>query len=185
MRTIYIDVDEVILNSIEAVCGILNKKFNKDLHAKDIHTWNFLEYGDDITVDDVENAFASDEFFDTVEPNDSALLFITKEYQNMHDIVVVTKGREDNIEKKKRFIDKIFEEIHVPYEYIGIPLEVSKGSVDMSDGILIDDNEANLYESNAKYKVLCINNINSEWNSTWTHTSVKKDKIHCLNLKYL
>ena len=35
----------------------------------------------------------------------------------------------------------------------GLPLDASKGEVDMSDGLFIDDCTKNLVESNAKYKV--------------------------------
>ena len=37
---------------------------------------------------------------------------------------------------------------------MGIPLGKSKGIVDMSGGIMIDDNAEFLKETNAKYKIL-------------------------------
>jgi hypothetical protein len=61
--------------------------------------------------------------------------------------------------------------------YVGDPLNGSKAEVDMSDGIFIDDFDKNLNESNAKVKILCMNNPSSEWNMNWNGRMVFKDKL--------
>ena len=173
---VFLDVDEVILNSIEAVCQILNKRYDKDLHEKDIMSWNFKEYGE-LGDTEIEDVFDSQEFFDIVEVNPKAVNLIRRLVENNFDVTLVTKGREQNIERKKKFLQKhgLVDDIIV--EYIGLTLEQSKGEIDMSDGILIDDNQDNLNESNAWIKILCVNNDGADWNKGWNGLRIRKDNL--------
>jgi len=50
---------------------------------------------------------------------------------------------------------------------------MDKSSVDMSNGIFIDDVEDNLFSSNAKLKVLYENIPNADWNSKWRGERIK------------
>lgn len=177
MNTLYIDADEVIFNTIERFCEIMNERLDMDLHEKDIRTWNFQEYcvnGRNITEQDVERVFDLEEFYDGITYNQSAIDLI-----NNYDgkVVIVTKGSIVNLVRKRDRLmrDKIVDGKHV--FYVGVPLNGSKAEVDMSDGIFIDDFDKNLNESNAKVKILCMNNPSSEWNMNWNGRMVFKDKL--------
>ena len=180
--TLYLDVDEVVLDSVEAMCKMLNKLFDKNLTAKDIHTWNFEEYGE-LSTDFIESMFDLPLFFETVRFNPSIFPLLTKALYKGYKIVFVTKGGERNRKMKEQFIhDYLGGFLDYEYEFIGMDINTSKSTVDMSDGIFIDDNESNLFESNAKRKILCVNNPNSDWNSKWSGERWDKNKLHALDI---
>lgn len=181
-KTLYLDVDEVVLNSIQAMCEMLNKLFDKDLTEKDIHTWNFEEYGD-IGSDFIEAMFDLPLFFEVVRFNPSIFPLLTKAIYHGYKVVFVTKGGERNRKMKEQFIhDYLGGFLDYEYEFIGMDINTSKNTVDMSDGVFIDDNENNLFESNAKRKILCVNNPNSNWNSKWDGEWCYKNKLHALDI---
>jgi hypothetical protein len=62
-------------------------------------------------------------------------------------------------------------------QYIGIPLNRSKGEIDISNAVLIDDNQDNLYESNALIQILCENNHGADWNNRWNGLRVDKKNL--------
>jgi hypothetical protein len=62
-------------------------------------------------------------------------------------------------------------------QYIGIPLNRSKGEIDMSNAVLVDNNQDNLYESNADIKILCENNHGADWNNRWNGLRVDKRNL--------
>lgn len=176
IEKVYVDVDEVLLNSIEAVCQILNKRYNKDLHEKDILSWNFTEYGN-INEKEIEDIFDSQEFFDIVTLNPSGVNMIKELLKRKLPIHLITKGRWQNIELKYDYLRNhgIVDDYNV--HYTGIPINRSKGEINMSDGILIDDNQDNLYESNAYIKILCENNHGADWNDKWNGLRVDKKNL--------
>lgn len=173
---VFLDVDEVILNSIEAVCKILNKRYNKDLHEEDILSWNFKEYGD-INENEIEEIFDSQEFFDIVELNPSGVKIIKDFVKYNCQVNLITKGRMRNLELKYEYLWNRGIVNNYTIQYIGIPLNRSKGEINMSDGILIDDNQDNLYESNAYIKILCENNHGADWNNKWNGLRVNKKNL--------
>jgi 5'(3')-deoxyribonucleotidase len=173
---VYVDVDEVLLNSIEAVCQILNKRYNKDLHEKDIMSWNFKEYGE-ISEHEIEDIFDSKEFFDIVTLNPSGVKMIKELLKRKLPVHLITKGRWQNIELKYDYLRNhgIVDDYNV--HYTGIPLNRSKGAFDMANAIFIDDNQDNLYESNAYIKILCENNHGADWNNRWNGLRVDKRNL--------
>ena len=78
------------------------------------------------------------------------------------NITIVTIGTEDNIEKKRKFIKDKFS---FNIDLIGIENHgrSNKSSVDMRDGVFIDDHVDCLHSSNAKIKILIKTNENAEW----------------------
>ena len=75
---------------------------------------------------------------------------------------VVTIGTDINLEKKRRFVKDRFS---FDIELIGIKNDgrSNKGSVDMRNGVFIDDHIDCLHSSNAKVKILIKTSENSEW----------------------
>ena len=142
---IYLDVDGVLIHSCQAICDIINEDRNTNFTGDQILSWNFKEICPDLTDNDIELLFADDRFFKYVQWIDGAKEFIKRHEK---DVIIVTKGTWDNIQKK---IDILFNDFNI--QVIGIPLSRSKREINMTDGLFIDDCTQNLIESNAKYKI--------------------------------
>lgn len=185
---LFLDIDEVLLDTIDTVVQILNKRYNKNINPKDIKEWSFKDQFPMLHKGELETLFESDEFFKLIQYKEDAHDFLLDAMSN-NEITFVTKGSEINNFNKKSIIsrslgfplktydaegvfDNKFSHIY-RLRFIGLDLDKSKSEVDMSHGIFIDDNEDNLYESNAIIKVLLENNKNADWNSTWNGLRVK------------
>lgn len=160
IETIFLDVDGVVMNSIECVCGILNERYNTNYHSIDILSWNFNEIKSDITSKEIEDIFNSQIFFDTVQLYDGVLDFI---YMYRDKIILFSKGGCENLYKKGIYFGDI--------PLIGLPLKLSKGWLNMNykgNALFIDDVTKNLVDSNAHCKILFKEFENgAEWNRNW------------------
>ena len=78
--TLYLDADDTILLSSEAVIKILNKKYNinppKTING--MKDWGYRSIYKYITTKEVENIYESDEFFNMVEFDPLFLDFYNK-----------------------------------------------------------------------------------------------------------
>ncbi|MEG1353725.1 MAG: hypothetical protein RR255_00380 [Bacilli bacterium] len=160
---IYLDMDEVMIGSIETVVKILNKKYGMNAKKEDITSWNFSNIFKDETNESIEEIFNSPQFFEVVKFKDGAKEFIL---ENIDDITVITKGGELNLVQKGEWLeDNGLGDI----KFIGLPLNKSKSCIDMKNNLFIDDASKNLKESNASIKILFENNPYNicEWNKDW------------------
>lgn len=112
-----------------------------------------------------EELFASDQFWNVVLMRREFLNmvksgFLTKHYEN----VFVTKGTERNLYKKREFLEEALGEYWEEFEYIALDMDDKKSSVDMTDGIQIDDVYENLEHTNAHVKILVQNGIATPYN---------------------
>lgn len=172
---IYIDFDEVLVNSIQANLDILNKKYNTNFKPQDVKTWNFRDCFPQLDDDEIEEVFNNPSFFDLLEWKDGARDFLDwygdlEDLLHVNKITLVTKGNKENLSLKTDWLE---EQGYHWLSYIGLPLNKSKSSIDMGDGILIDDNQDNLNESNARIKILYENYPNTEWNKDWLGLRVR------------
>ena len=162
VKNIYLDVDGVLIHSCQAICDIINKDKGTNFTGDQIMSWNFKEICPDLTDADVESLFADERFFEYVQWIEG-----TKEFIKRHEdhIIIVTKGTYQNIFNKILF----FNHYNMKVIIKGLPLNVSKNNVNMSDGLFIDDCTKNLIESNAKYKIqFCEYNDNLNEQREWT-----------------
>ena len=165
VNQIYLDVDGVLFHSCQAICDIINEDKGTNFTGDQIISWNFKEICSDLTDTDIENLFADDRFFKYVQWINGAKDFIKRHEDN---ITIVTKGTYQNIFRKIVF----FNGHNINVKVKGLPLDMSKSEIDMSNGIFIDDCTQNLIESNAKYKVQFLeynDNLNEyrEWIKGW------------------
>lgn len=162
---IYLDVDGVIFHSCQAICDILNGLYDTNVKGSDILSWNFKEFDEEFMDEDIEELFENKRFFEIVKWIDGAFEFIRK---HENKIIIITKGTNDNIYYKSA----MFRTLGLNIPVISLPFECSKGAIDMSGGLLIDDCTHNLKESNATYKIQFLeykddkNNIR-EWTKDW------------------
>lgn len=159
---IYLDFDEVASESIDAVLIQLNDRFHTAYKMSDIHKWDFSDCFPSIHGSDILEIFDSKKFFDDLKWKDGAIEFIEK-YKDI--ITIPTKGNKMNLYLKEIYIRSYFKDI----DFIGLDgTNADKSMVRMGEGSLhIDDNESNLYSTNAQYKILFENVPNAEWNMNW------------------
>lgn len=140
------------------IVAMVNEEFGLDKSVHECRKYNFSDIFPFMTYGDIEKYFGSDEFFRRACVYDKCLEVL----RNHKNVVVVTIGSNENLLKKKSFLNNIFD---FPYRFVGIPdnKKSNKSCVDMSDGVLIDDNINCLRSSNAKYKLLLKTYPDSEW----------------------
>ena len=150
---IYIDFDDTITQSVENVIRIVNQRFNKNVKVQDIGEWDFSDVYPDIPLEDIVNVFGEEEFFRTLKFNDDVIPTLRK-YTKYNNIIIVSKVDMSIIQRKFNWVKNHLIDIGINVEFYGVPLGKSKSIIDMSDGIMIDDNANFLKETNAKYKIL-------------------------------
>jgi hypothetical protein len=160
INKIYLDADGVIIQSVKAMVKLIKDKYGIDLEPCEVINWNFH---DDLSSKQVEDLFSDESFFDIVELYDGLFDFIKR---HTDKITIITKGNSRNLELKGLLFEEYgFNEV----KYIGLPLNKSKGCVDMSGALFIDDCVTNLNESNADIKILFREfNNNADWQRGWS-----------------
>lgn len=164
---LYIDMDNTIINSVKAICDMYNEDYQyypnyKYIHWTDIHTYDFKECTCAKTKA-LKKYFTYGRFFNCVNFMDNAhgvLYRLQKKYQ----IAIVSIGTAANLRAKKIWIkDRL-----AFADFIGVNVDeyADKSHIDMSDGILIDDDARYLESSNTSTKI-CFGDV-YEWNESWT-----------------
>lgn len=175
----FIDVDGVIINSIKTVIEYLEyiKRIPKgSVDYTQVKKWNFADKIPSITNQEIMDAFSSDFFFENVDLFSGAYKNITKLIgDDRFEVIFYSIGCHKNISNKVQFLGNYFNDAQfIMQNTKGI---MNKSIVNMNQGvsIFIDDNEDNLFSSNAKFKVLFTQDglTDKEWNSTWDGWVVK------------
>lgn len=149
---IYLDFDDTITDSVQNVVRIVNKRYDKKVKWNDIGAWDFSDVYPDIPLQDIVKVFGEQEFFDTVYIKEYAILALHK-LTKRNNVYIVSKCDHEASKRKHEWIKSNLEKIGINTQFTPIPLNGSKGMVDMSDGIFVDDNVKFLEETNAKYKI--------------------------------
>jgi len=175
---LFLDFDEVLADSIEAVLYILNKRYNKNVKFDEVKVWNFTDVFPEIDGEIISQIFDAEEFWDVVQLKEGASDFIQYALDNpfINDITIVSVGRKNNLINKENFVKSIWGD---KLNFIGVfnhHCVTDKSCVDMSGGMFVDDNEKNLFSSNAEFKLLFKNVADAEWNSQWKGDFVKDFK---------
>lgn len=165
INKIYLDADGVVIQSVKAMVKLIKDKYGIDLQPCDVINWNFH---DSLSDKQIEELFSNEDFFNIVELYDGVHDFINR---HIDKITIITKGNSRNLELK----GLLFEECGFnKVKYIGLPLNKSKGCVDMTNALFIDDCTKNLNETNAKVKILFREFENdAEWQVGWNGLEMK------------
>ena len=170
--------------SVENVLRIVNKRYNKNVSVEDIGKCDFSDVYPDIPLKDIVKVFGEEEFFKTLKLKQNVLPVLRK-YTKYNDVIIVSKTDMTAMQRKNEWINEHIKSFGIPIRFVGIMLKSSKGILDMSDGIMIDDNATFLNETNAKYKILYKNNRKfdelQEWDgytvSSWKELNTLLHKI--------
>lgn len=159
---LFIDFDNTIANSSEVIVDMLNEHFDKNENFEKLRKYDFSDLFPECSYWDIEKFFNSDEMFERLKifPNMLETVDAFKDF--FDEISIVTIGTKDNLENKKRFL----KENNLELTFYGIENNgrSDKSSVDMHNGVFIDDHIGCLHSSNAKIKILMKNVENGEWN---------------------
>lgn len=166
VKTLYIDFDGVIVDTIKSIVTLYNEDFQyykkfKPVNWWEVNTWNFEECScADKKI--LDSYFNMPKFFTNLEFMERAY-DVLNQMKVMFHLVIVSMGYRPNLVGKKLWIEK-----NLPFvDFIGVNMKKypDKKHIDMSDGIFIDDSSKNLVTSNAKYKVLFGDVY--PWNENW------------------
>ena len=165
MKTLYLDFDCTIVNTIKAIVSLYNEDFKyyknfKYINWIDIDTWNFTKCNC-ASAEYINTYFNQQRFFDGLEYMDNAEEVLNR-LKDKYRIVVISMGYSPNLRAKDIWIKE-----HMPYaEYIGVNFKEhdDKSHIDVSDGIYVDDNMKNL-NTNA-IENICFGDL-YEWNKCW------------------
>lgn len=159
---LFIDFDNTIANSSEVIVDMLNEHFDKNENFEKLRKYDFSDLFPECSYWEIEKFFNSDEMFERLKifPNMIETVDAFKDF--FDEISIVTIGTKDNLENKKRFL----KENNLELTFYGIENNgrSDKSSVDMHNGVFIDDHIGCLHSSNAKIKILMKNVENGEWN---------------------
>lgn len=174
---LFIDFDNTIANSSEVIVDMLNEHFDKNENFEKLRKYDFSDLFPECSYWDIEKFFNSDEMFERLKifPNMIETVDAFKDF--FDEISIVTIGTKDNLENKKRFL----KENNLELTFYGIENNgrSDKSSVDMHNGVFIDDHIGCLHSSNAKIKILMKNVENGEWNKVEPN-----DNIYVVNNWY-
>lgn len=174
---LFIDFDNTIANSSEVIVDMLNEHFGKSENFEKLRKYDFSDLFPECSYWDIEKFFNSDEMFERLKifPNMIETVDAFKDF--FDEISIVTIGTKDNLENKKRFL----KENNLELTFYGIENNgrSDKSSVDMHNGVFIDDHIGCLHSSNAKIKILMKNVENGEWNKVEPN-----DNIYVVNNWY-
>lgn len=162
---IFVDADDTILQSSETVIDILNNKFQISPRKtiENLKDWGYRSIYNNVSGEMISKIYESEEFFSQVRVNPAFDAFYNI-FKDKLDFHIVTKGTYVNLKKKEKYFKDRYPEIH----FIGCPLyyedmNYSKESVDMQEGIQIDD-RVDCLSTNAGCKILYKNYKDFEWN---------------------
>lgn len=168
-QKILIDIDDTFLKSSEEIIRQLNKKNGTNKTIDDLIDYGYRSIDETITQEEINQMYASDEFFNNVEFNDGAIDFIIK-YSKIFDIIFVSYGTFDNLTKKlKMLCDTCVNTYNLNNIYF---ITCETGKANKSEILLdnvylaIDNHSGHLSELNSPKKILLKNFREVEWNQT-------------------
>lgn len=169
-QKILIDIDDTLLKSSEEIIRQLNEKNGTSKTINDLTDYKYRSIDKNITQEDIEEMYASDEFFENVAFNDGAIKFLQK-YSKIFDIVFVSYGTNINLLKKLLFLSITQECIldnKVDISFISCETgKTNKSEILLNNVYLaIDNHSDHLNELNAPKKILLKNFKEVDWNQT-------------------
>lgn len=153
----------MIANSSEVIVDLLNEHYGTHKNFLDLKKYDFSDLFPMCTYRDIENFFNSQELFNRIKIYDGLIDCLNDMKDLFDSIEIVTIGENKNIEYKKEWVNNKLNHIVVLHAIMNNGKN-DKSSIDMSDGIFVDDHIDCLRSSNARVKILFKNDNNGEWN---------------------
>ena len=174
IKKVYIDLDNTVFDTLDTILYLYNEEFKyydgfQEIGYDNVRTYDCSECNL-LTKECLNGYFNRSNFYEGshVETYFWNVLDLIKE-KNWRP-VFVTIGSPQNIAAKKAWFKDWVIYNHFDADFIGLVDVKDKSSVDMSDGIMIDDNVDMLNSSNAPIKI-CFGEYG--WNENWKGLRVK------------
>jgi len=166
---LYLDVDDVILNSSETILALLKSKYpqNLSLQSKsisDLHDWGYKSFLPTITREEVESMFESPQFWSTVRIRPDFLTILRSPFIHNYQIHLTTHCSPVTQPKKETLLSPIFSFYNLNYDFAWVHFPNSKSIIDMTGGIQVDDVTQNLLDTNSSLKILLTNSLSTSYN---------------------
>lgn len=165
-QKILIDIDDTFLKSSEEIIRELNNKNGTSKTIDDLIDYQYRSIDNNITQEDINKMYASNEFFENVNFNDGAIDFI-KKYSDIFDIVFVSYGTLKNLNKKVQLLTKVVNKYVIDNVYFaGFETGKANKREILLDNVYlaIDNHVDHLNELSAPKKILLKNYMDVEWN---------------------
>ena len=167
MKKIFIDFDNVIVNSTYVVTKILNKKYNKNVEWEDVKSYDFSDKFPETNKNEILEIFNSDEFFTLAK---QSIYFNSKKviekFSKDFDVFILTIGTPMNIKLKIDFLKENFPFISKYIMILMDNVKMDKSIINMrKEDTIIDDVYSNIESSSAGNRILfSYGGIQTEWN---------------------
>ena len=163
-QTIYLDVDDVVLNSRSTAVKIFRERYGGGGVER---SWTFKTTRRGISQEEIIQVFDSEEFWSRVRYKDDFMIPFMEEIVIpwRYNVTLVTKGDEGNIKHKWDMLSGRFDFDRVGF--LALDNDESKSRVHMWEGIQIDDNYENLRDTDARVKILFREVDDSDYNGFW------------------
>ena len=167
MKKIFIDFDNVIVNSTYVVTKILNKKYNKNVEWEDVRSYDFSDKFPETNKNEILEIFNSDEFFTLAK---QSICFNSKKviekFSKDFDVSILTIGTPMNIKLKIDFLKENFPFISKYIMILMDNVKMDKSIINMiKEDTIIDDVYSNIESSSAGNRILfSYGGIQTEWN---------------------
>ena len=167
--TIITDLDDVVINLLDAWIDWLNEKYHRTVTKQDIKQWDMSIPYEGLTDEQIYEPLNLAEFWKTVKPCSGAVKYIKKLKDEGHTVLIATATYYKNLAVKLE--NAVFP--HFPYlSPKDIMICYHKGLIDCD--ILIDDYHENLKDSKA-IRMLINAPYNMECNKSYWDFRVKSD----------
>lgn len=166
MRTIWIDLDEVVYKSISKFIEIFNKKYNINIDFKKVKKWDFSDVCKFQYEGEIEDIFAQEDFYKDIKLYENSIDVINNLKKN-HQVKFISIGTPNNVINKIKTTTSLFNDVS-QIMLIKNSSMFGKEDIDMRYSVLIDDHSKNLLSSNATFKILFEPYENRmEYNKNW------------------
>lgn len=186
-RKLFLDFDNTIVNTTKAIVSLYNEDFQyykdfKPVNWKEVNTYAFEECTL-ASKEYINTYFNQPRFFRYLDFISSPTMGFdftftnVQSYLNMlkesFDVTIVSLGYSPNLKGKIKWLKNMYLDKRYGINFTGVNMKEyhDKSHIDMSGGILVDDNARMLETSNASTKI-CFGDVHS-WNDTWTGLRAK------------
>ena len=184
MIKLFVDFDEVLVQTSDSFCKVYNYFYSKatgfkPAYANMVDTYDFINAcpllkGDREKINDI---FGERLLFENLEPMPNAIE-VLKKYSDKFEIIICTIGHKENIILKTQHIGKHFPFIKKKILLEFNDVEMDKSLVNMQGAIFIDDHQRNLQSSNAKLPIAFGNHgWCKDWKGVRVNNWLEVDKI--------
>jgi len=174
-KKLFFDVDGTIYDSSKRFVEIYNEEYNQAADWRKVNKWDFSDICPLLKNHDAERYFSLPEFYnkemDYQDVHISSIISYLYKVDG-YDIHFITIGSEDNLIFKRKLLEWHFPYIPKTNYHLLEKTDMGKGEIDMTGGILIDDNYINLLTSNADLKI-CMHRV-TEWNKDVEKSGFKR-----------